>query len=118
MVYIEPELEKLVAYKKGVKASIHRETEERALTATGLLKEVRGTTPHQKIDDEHDHETQITTQYGGVDGFFSMDGTPYTSAKSIEFGHNPSGFFAPERYGRITKAPEGHYILHRAAGLL
>lgn len=121
-VYIVPDLEMILAHKRGVNAAIVRETKERAQVAEGLLKQAKASTPHVKFDDEHDHETQITTQFGGVDGFFSMDsgGSPYTSAKSIEFGHNPSGVFGPGgRYGhRPSKPPEGLYILHRAAGLL
>lgn len=115
---IDADLEFQIAHMKGVKAAIVDETEERARVADGLLVEVRATTPHNKIDDTHEHETSVSTSYGGVDGFINLNGTAHTSAKSIEFGHLPSGFFAPERYGRKTKAPEGHYILHRAAGLL
>jgi hypothetical protein len=39
---------------------------------------------------------------------------------AIEFGHEPSGVFGPGgRYEDVqSKAPEGLYILHRAAGLI
>lgn len=119
-VYIVPDLEMILAHKKGVNAAIVRETKERAQVADGLLRQAKATTPHVKFDDKHDHETKITTQFGSTDGFFSMDGSPFTNPKSIEFGHNPSGVFGPGgRYGnRPSKPPEGLYILHRAAGLL
>lgn len=37
------------------------------------------------------------------------------NAMALEFGHSPSGVFDPERYGRLTKAPDPTYILTRAA---
>lgn len=36
---------------------------------------------------------------------------------ALEYGHAPSGAFAPDKIGYITKAPAGTYILHRAADL-
>lgn len=111
-------LERDIAYMPGVKAAIVKETEERGAVAKGLLYEARAKTAHVKIWQEYAHEAKVTTSYGGVDGFINLHGGEGTSAKSIEFGHNPSGFFDPAKYGRMTKAPEGLYILHRAAGLL
>ena len=49
-----------------------------------------------------------------VDGFVEMKGT---DPMAIEFGHFPSGYFAPEKYGKVTKPPHGLYILSRAAGI-
>lgn len=119
-VYIVPDLEMILAHKKGVNRAIVQETKQRAVAAEGFLEHAKATTPHIKFDDDHDHETEISTQFNGTDGFFSMDGSPYTNPKSIEFGHNPSGVFGPGgKYGHIpSKPPEGLYILHRAAGLM
>jgi len=117
MVYIIPDLERHVAHMNGVHAAIAGEAKEREQVAHGLLEEARASTTHHKIigpghltftSEQADPETMI-------DSFFSLNAP---SPKSIEYGHMPSGVFDPDKYGSVTKAPEGLYILHRAAGLL
>jgi hypothetical protein len=56
--------------------------------------------------------TEIGSFMDGDDGVVWMSGYK-NGAMAIEFGHAPSGVFA----GTSTKAPEGLYILIRAAGL-
>lgn len=105
-------------YKKVVEAeadtirpvtrSIARKGEFRA---RGNLMAARASTPHRKILGP----AGLTgTDKGGgkVDSWFSLTGT---NAMAIEFGHFPSGYFAPAKYGKVTKAPAGLYILTRAA---
>lgn len=119
-IYITPDLERVLAHKKGVYAAICKEAEERERVANGLLEQAKAISPHVKFDQEHAHETNTSWQQAGdgTDAFFSLNGTSKTSVKSIEYGHMPSGVFDPDVYGKTTKAPEGLYILHRAAGLL
>jgi hypothetical protein len=54
-----------------------------------------------------------TNEYGDVDWVVALEGP---GAMAIEFGHAPSGHFDPDRYGKVTKAPQGLYILSGAAG--
>ena len=118
--YITPDLERLLAHKKGVYAAICREAAERERVANGLLEQAKASTTHVKFDQAHAHETNTSWQQAGdgTDAFFSLNGTSKTSVKSIEFGHMPSGVFDPDVYGETTKPPEGLYILHRAGGLI
>lgn len=120
--WLEPRLESVIAHMEGVGNALYDEAGDRERVAHGILLQIRETTTHEKIDQDAAHETDTSYQRDPetrIDSFFCLDGkeSGSTSAMSIEFGHLPSGYFAPERYGRKTKAPEGHYILHRAAGL-
>lgn len=54
-----------------------------------------------------------TNEYGDVDWLVNLEGP---GAMAIEFGHAPSGHFDPDTYGKVTKAPQGLYILSGAAG--
>lgn len=123
MVDIIPNLEYVIAHKKGVHAAICDEAKDRERVANGLLQQARATSPHVKFDQEHAHETDTSWQpdpESRVDAFFSLNGTSTTWVKSLEYGHMPSGVFGPGgKLGHIdSKPPEGLYILHRAAGLL
>ena len=79
--------------------------------AAANLASVRATTTHVRIDPP---AHQYDTDDGAVrpDAWFSLEGP---NAMALEFGHYPSGYFAPEKYGSVTKAPAGVYILSGAA---
>ena len=84
--------------------------------AESNLAQARASTAHEKISGPR-HVTTITKgkapgKYGNLDRMVAMEGT---NPWAIEFGHGPSGFFAPGRYGKVTKAPQGLYILTRAS---
>lgn len=121
-VEIIPDLERLLANKESVKRAVKSEAKDRERIARGLLQEARTSTPWVKIADP-DNLT-YTSDQGDPDSrpdwFFSLNAKKPGNPKSIEYGHNPSGVFGPGgRYGHIpSKAPEGLYILHRAAGLM
>ncbi|AJD82440.1 hypothetical protein SHEEN_22 [Mycobacterium phage Sheen] len=99
----------LIAHKPGVADAIWDEAKERDRIAAGILAQVRASTPHHKIFGP-DHLTKTDASRAYPDAFFSLIAP---NPKAIEFGHSPSGVFA----GTDTKAPEGLYILYRAAGL-
>jgi hypothetical protein len=96
---------------RPVTRSIARQGERRAAMN---LRVARATTPHMKIADPA-HLTGTDKGGGKIDSWFSLTAPNPSNAMAIEFGHYPSGVFDPERYGRITKAPAGLYILTRAA---
>lgn len=54
----------------------------------------------------------IETAEHGPDCFTILNAP---NAMALEFGHAPSGFFAPERFGKETKAPFPTFILTQAA---
>jgi hypothetical protein len=88
--------------------------------AENNLQSARATTPHVKIDGTG-KQTEIDLEKAPdrpLDWLVYMKaGGKDPDAIAIEYGHFPSGVFAPERYGKVTKAPAGLYILTRAAGL-
>lgn len=122
MAYIVPDLERLIAHKKGVYAAICKEAQDRERLTHALLDQARASTAHEKFDWLHAHETDTSWQPvgDGVDAWFSLTGATHTSVKSVEYGHLPSGVFGPDGHlGHIrSKPPEGLYILHRAGGLI
>jgi hypothetical protein len=99
----------------GTFDAVHDEAKGRERSADALLAMARATTTHSKIVGPDGLTECNSGMWEDADGWFSLDAP---SPESIEFGHLPSGVFDPARYGRVTKAPEGLYILHRAADLL
>jgi hypothetical protein len=86
--------------------------------ASGNLARARAS-GHVKLDRTRAHMTEIDAsrgvgKYGYVDRLILMSGD---NPMAIEFGHAPSGYFDPDKYGSVTKAPMGLYILSRAAWL-
>lgn len=81
--------------------------------ARANLAEARGSTHWHKIHGP-DHLTQVTLSHGDVDSFVNLEAP---NPMAIEFGHEPSGVFGEGgSLGHLeTKAPEGLYILTRAA---
>ena len=82
--------------------------------AKDILTTVRATTPYNKLSGPA-HLTYITTDK-------AEDGEPpdwlvklhAPNPIAVEFGHQPSGWFA----GTDTHAPDGLYILYKAAGMM
>jgi hypothetical protein len=94
-------------------ASRHRET-KRAVRRENRMVEGRARTNLSQANDTQRITLKdyfpafITTAEHDVDCFTIMVAP---NAMALEFGHEPSGFFA----GTNTKAPEPEYILIRAA---
>ena len=83
--------------------------------AKANLAAARASTQWHKIYGP-DHLTRVTKSHGDIDSFTNLEAP---NPMAIEFGHQPSGVFGPGgKYGHIqTKAPEGLYIITKAARL-
>ncbi|AGK87951.1 tail completion or Neck1 protein [Mycobacterium phage Severus] len=106
-------LNSIVAHLPEVKQAIRRETKECENRADQNLARARASTTHSKIIGPG-HLTSIGSYQEEVDGIVHMDAP---NPIAIEYGHGPSGYFDPDKYGKVTKAPHGLYILTRAAGI-
>jgi hypothetical protein len=103
-----------------VKRAIREETEKVFAKAQANLEQERATTKWHKIlgpgglTEVLKESEQVKAS---TDGLVILQAP---NAMAIEYGHAPSGVFGPGgRYADVeTKAPEGTYILNRAAGLL
>lgn len=104
----------VVSHQEGVRAAVKNEADSVAQAAKAELAHVRGSTRWHKIFGPS-HLTSVSSSQGEVDAFANLHAP---NPMAIEFGHSPSGVFGPGgRYGYIrTKAPDGLYILHKAAG--
>jgi hypothetical protein len=106
----------------GINLAVKEEAEDIGQRADAILDTVRATTPHQKLVEEVTNPqpsrlTFIRTEKAWdrpSDWFVSLYAPSPSNAFALEFGHQPSGFFKD----KPSKAPEGLYILHRAAGLI
>jgi hypothetical protein len=106
----------------GVNLAVKEEAEDIGQRADVILETVRATTPHQKLVEEVTNPqpsrlTFIRTEKAWdrpSDWLVSLYAPNPSNAYALEFGHQPSGFFK----NKPSKAPEGLYILHRAAGLV
>ena len=137
---LDANLESQIAHMPGVVGSVAKKATAVGADATENLSTVRATTTHVKFDQETAHQTKIEVTHGEVDSFVTLHAP---DAMALEFGHDPSGAFGPGRSNRYTgdkrkgtynqfqvmsqvgkfgkepsKAPEGQYILYRAAGLI
>ena len=104
----------VISHLPGVRDAVHDEAKGVADAAKANLAEVRGTTRWHKIYGPA-HLTFVDSSQGEVDAYANLHAP---NPMAIEFGHAPSGVFGPGgKYGHTkTKAPEGLYILHKAAG--
>lgn len=102
----------VVSHLDEVRAGVKKEAEKIGEKAKANLAAARASTTHTKISGPS-HITAISVTEDEVDSLVNMDGE---DPMAIEFGHAPSGYFAPGSYGKVTKAPHGLYILTRAAG--
>lgn len=106
-------LNHIVAHLAEMKAAIRREAREVEGRARRNLAEARASTTHSKIVGPG-HLTKIGSAADDPDVLVYMDAP---NPMAIEYGHGPSGYFDPDKYGKVTKAPAGLYILNRAAGI-
>lgn len=104
----------VVSHLDGVKRSVRDEAKGVEDAGKALLEAARASTRWHKIIGPS-HLTFVDSSQGEVDAFANLTAP---NPMAIEFGHEPSGVFGPGgRYGDTkTKAPEGLYILHKAAG--
>lgn len=116
MAYVigKKRLNLIVSHLDEVRDAVHDVAKAKGRRADLLLGNARATTQWFKIVGPG-HLTEITVERGEVDSFFSLVAP---DPMAIEFGHAPSGVFGPGGiYEHIkTKAPDGLYILTRAAG--
>jgi len=98
----------VVSHIDGVKSAVHDEAKTVGRRAEANLTEARSSTHWRKIHGPS-HLTRVTVTQGDVDSFANLEAP---NAMAIEFGHEPSGYFA----GTNTRPPHGLYILTRAAG--
>lgn len=126
-------LNTIVAHIPGVVWSVAIEADKVGARAEVNLSTVRSTTTHTKLDQKTAHLTKIEVEHHDVDSLIVLHAP---NALALEFGHDPSGAFGPGRsknrmsqsgvvmsavgtFGHgSSKAPEGQYILYRAAGLI
>jgi hypothetical protein len=108
-------MNQVVSHLGEVKSAVSNEAEKVGNKAEANLSTARASTHWHKILGP-EHLTRTSVSHGDVDSFANLEAP---NAMAIEFGHAPSGVFGPGgRYAHIkTKAPEGLYILSRAAGL-
>lgn len=105
----------VISHLPGVVQAVRDENDEIYDRARANLAAARASTQWSKIVGP-DHLTRVTKSHGDVDAFTNLEAP---NAMAIEFGHQPSGVFGPGgRYGHLdTKAPEGLYIITKAARL-
>jgi hypothetical protein len=112
-----------VYHLPGVKRVVKDEAHEIGRMAEGLLEEARATTTWQKLEPpmvkvkQPSGTTNITVEPSD-DGLYREDwfvclNSPFNPV-ALEYGHQPSGYFKD----KPSDAPEGLYILHRAARLI
>lgn len=107
----------LVQTVPGIKAAVKEEAAKVETKAEMNLISARATTTHTRIEQDRAHETEIKLEKApgrlDADWLVSMYGV---NPMALEFGHFPSGYFDPDKYGSMTKSPSGLYILSRAGG--
>jgi Family of unknown function (DUF5403) len=104
----------VVSHHDGVRGKVHEEAKGIEAAAKAGLEEARASTRWHKIHGPA-HLTSVSSSQGEVDAFANLNAP---NPMAIEFGHAPSGVFGHcGALGHLkTKAPEGLYILHKAAG--
>ncbi|QFG11535.1 hypothetical protein PBI_BOGOSYJAY_22 [Mycobacterium phage BogosyJay] len=101
------------AHHKDTRKAVKKAAREGGARSEARLAAARASTEHTKISGPV-HQTEVTVNHNHpTDSFICLDGT---DPMAIEFGHFPSGYFAPEKFGRITKAPAGLYIITIGSG--
>ena len=106
----------LVKNIPGIEREVKDEARKVEAKAETNLAAVRASTTHTRIDPARANETEIRLEKAPdrtTDWLVSMYAV---NPMALEYGHYPSGYFDPDKYGRITKSPSGQYILNRAAG--
>lgn len=106
----------LVKNISGISKEVKDEAKKVEIKAETNLRSARAMTTHTRIDQDLAGETEIKLEKAPdytPDWLVSMYAV---NPMALEYGHYPSGYFDPDKYGSITKAPSGLYILNRAAG--
>ncbi|ATN88093.1 hypothetical protein SEA_CINDARADIX_19 [Mycobacterium phage Cindaradix] len=106
-------LNHIVAHLPETRAAVRRHAREVEGRARRNLAQARSSTTHSKIVGPG-HLTKIGSLADDPDVLVYMEAP---NPMAIEYGHGPSGYFDPDKYGEVTKAPSGLYILNRAAGI-
>lgn len=123
MADVDYDLNNIMPGHADVKRAIREETEKVYARAQGNLEEARASTKWRKIvgpgglTEVLKDSEQVKAS---TDGLVILEAEYPANPMAIEYGHQPSGVFGPG--GSLehveSKAPEGLYILNRAAGLL
>ncbi|OBJ41326.1 hypothetical protein A5630_23080 [Mycolicibacterium mucogenicum] len=102
----------VVSHEDGVVDHVWDTAKEGSRNVESLIAKQRASTRWVKHDQStaHEYHSDAVKNPNGIDAHFTLEGP---DAVALEFGHEPSGMFA----GTPTKAPDGQYILHHAAGL-
>jgi hypothetical protein len=103
----------LVKNIPGIRAAVREEAKEVETRAETNLRAARLATTHTRIEPKHKKAEIKLEPTPGPDWLVSLYAP---NAFALEYGHYPSGYFDPVKYGTITKSPSGLYILNRAAG--
>lgn len=108
-------MNRVISHQSEVKRAVNKKGRSVEQKARGNLARARASTKWSKIIGPG-HLTFISSSETGTDYLIHLNAP---NAMAIEFGHSPSGIFGPDgSLGHIqSKAPEGLYILIRAAGL-
>jgi hypothetical protein len=97
----------------GIRSAVRKEAKEVETRAETNLRSARLATTHTRIEPKHKKAEIKLEPTSGPDWLVSLSAP---NAFALEYGHYPSGYFDPVKYGTITKSPSGLYILNRAAG--
>lgn len=100
-------MNELVSHLAEVREEVHKVAKHGKDETQANIEAVRATTHWHKIYGP-DHLTRATVEQHEVDSYFNLEAP---NAMAIEYGHDPSGYFA----GTETKPPEGLYVLTTAA---
>ncbi|ANA86958.1 hypothetical protein SEA_STROSAHL_23 [Gordonia phage Strosahl] len=105
----------VISHLPEVRDAVKKEGRKIERRAEKNLAKARASTQWDKIFGP-DHLTTVSGDMGITDYLVHLNAP---NAMAIEFGHAPSGVFGPNgSLGHIeTKAPDGLYIIVRAAGL-
>ncbi len=102
----------VVSHEHGVVEHVYDTAKEGERNVEAGITSARATTRWVKVDQTTAHQTHGSSSRdsNGIDSYFSLHAP---DVLALEYGHEPSGVYA----GTPTKAPDGLYILHLAAGL-
>jgi hypothetical protein len=123
MADVDYDLNNIMPGHADVKRAVRAETEKVFARAEANLARERASTRWRKIFGPNGL-TEVLKDFEDVkastDGLVILEAEYPANPMAIEYGHQPSGVFGPG--GSLehvdSKAPEGTYILNRAAGLL
>jgi hypothetical protein len=112
MAVVYAKANRVAAHHVDTIRAVRKEAAEGGRRSEARLAAARASTDHTKIYGPA-HLTRVTVTHGDVDSYINLEAP---NPMAIEFGHFPSGYFDPEKFGRITKAPSGLYIITIGSG--